>query len=114
MTLPGWDYKVYEYKSDITDVRGGRSVPEQFNLSQNYPNPFNPTTTIEYQISEAGFVSLKLYDVLGNEIETLVNKQQLSGKYEITFNAENLVSGVYLYKIQINDFVSSKKMLLLK
>ena len=114
MTLPGWGYKVYEYKSDITDVRGGRSVPEQFNLSQNYPNPFNPTTSIEYQISEAGFVSLKLYDVLGNEIETLVNKQQLSGKYEITFNAENLVSGVYLYKIQINDFVSSKKMLLLK
>ncbi|MEJ2495442.1 MAG: alpha-amylase family glycosyl hydrolase [Ignavibacteriaceae bacterium] len=114
MTLSPWSYEVYEYVSGITGVTDEKPVPEQFALSQNYPNPFNPSTTIEYQISEAGFVSLKLYDVLGNEIETLVNKQQLSGKYEITFNAENLVSGVYLYKIQINDFVSSKKMLLLK
>ena len=78
--------------------------PNDFSLSQNYPNPFNPSTTIRYEIPEGGFVSLKIYDVVGNEIATLVNEAKLAGSYEVEFNiysdeGQNLVSGVYFYQI---------------
>jgi len=83
-------------------------------LSQNYPNPFNPSTTIKYQIPRNGYVTLKVYDILGKEVAALVNQQQQSGRYEVNFNAQNLASGVYLYRIRVNDYVAVKKMLLLK
>ncbi len=91
-----------------------QEIPKEYSLNQNYPNPFNPNTTIRYQIPKNGIVTLKIYDVLGAEIATLVNEQKDAGKYEVNFNASRLASGVYIYKLQAGDFVSSKKMILLK
>jgi hypothetical protein len=85
-----------------------------FNLHQNHPNPFNPTTTIKYQIPELSFVTLKVYDVLGNEIALLVNGEKPAGKYEIEFDASRLPSGVYFYTLKTAEFVYSKKMILIK
>ena len=89
-------------------------IATEFILSQNYPNPFNPTTKINYSIHQSTQVTVKLFDILGNEIETLVNEEKLTGTYEITWNAENISSGVYLYRIQAGDFVQSKKMVFMK
>jgi len=83
-------------------------------LYQNYPNPFNPSTKINYQIPEISFVTIKVYDVLGNEITTLVNEEKPSGNYEVEFNASTLPSGIHFYKLQAGDFVETKKMILLK
>ena len=100
------------------------TLPSEYSLSQNYPNPFNPTTTIKYDIREISFVSLKVYDVLGNEIVTLVNEVNPIGNYEVKFsakggsasggNAWNLPSGIYFYRLQTGDFIQTKKMILLK
>ena len=89
-------------------------TPTSLALMQNYPNPFNPSTKISYQIQEVSFVTLKVYDVLGNEIETLVNTEKPAGTYEITWNAIDLPSGVYFYRIVAGDFVETKKMILTK
>jgi hypothetical protein len=89
-------------------------IPHTFELYQNYPNPFNPSTTIEYQIPEISFVTLKVYDVLGNEIETLINEEKPIGTHTIEFDATNLPSGIYFYKLQIPNFTQTKKMILLK
>lgn len=88
--------------------------PKDYKLEQNFPNPFNPTTTIDYQIPKNGFVTLKLYDILGKEIATLVNEQKNQGRYTVNFDASKLSSGVYIYQIRANDFVNSKKMMLVK
>jgi photosystem II stability/assembly factor-like uncharacterized protein len=88
--------------------------PEQFTLSQNYPNPFNPSTTIRFQVPNSSFVNLKVYDILGNEVATLVNEERPTGSYEVNFKASNLSSGVYIYKIQAGSFVETKKMIVLK
>jgi len=92
---------------DYTAVHG-------YNLYQNFPNPFNPSTTISYSIPNSSFVTLKVYDVLGNEVAVLVNQQQSAGKYNVTFNAANLSSGIYLYKIDVEGFSAIKKLLLMK
>ena len=80
----------------------------------NYPNPFNPTTIIHYVLPKAGFVTLKIYDMLGREVKTLVNENKDKGVYDVTFNASDLASGVYIYRLQSGNFVSSKKLLLMK
>jgi hypothetical protein len=95
-----------------------------YNLYQNYPNPFNPTTKIRYSIPYSNFVTLKVYDILGNEIATLVNEEKPAGEYEVEFsakggsassgNASNLPSGVYFYQLQAGEFISTKKLVLLK
>ncbi len=90
------------------------TVPTEFSLEQNYPNPFNPTTTIKFQIPGLSFVTLKIYDVLGNEVATLVNEEKPVGSYEIQFDASNHSSGIYFYKLHAGDFAETKKMLLLK
>jgi hypothetical protein len=100
----------YEY-SDIIEVE---IVPSKFELFQNYPNPFNPRTSIQYTISSRQFISLKVYDVLGNEIETLINEEKPTGTYEVTWYAEQLPSGVYFYQLRAGNYISTKKMLLLK
>ncbi len=89
-------------------------IPIEFSLGQNYPNPFNPNTTINYQIRELSFVTLKVFDVLGNEVATLVNEVKPIGTYEITWTAENLPSGIYFYRLQAGSFVETKKMVLLR
>jgi hypothetical protein len=102
-------------KTNYTEISylGELSV-ETYELAQNYPNPFNPETVIYYQIPESGEVSLKVYDMLGRELRTLVNQTQNQGRYEVKFNARDLASGVYIYRLQVNDFVTSKKMMLVK
>lgn len=89
-------------------------IPKEYTLEQNFPNPFNPNTQISYQLPKASFVTLKIFDMLGKEIATLVNEQQSAGRYEVKFEASSLASGVYIYKLQAGDFVSSKKMILMK
>ncbi|MBI5809374.1 MAG: T9SS type A sorting domain-containing protein, partial [Ignavibacteriales bacterium] len=97
----------------LTDVKD-KVVPNQFILEQNYPNPFNPATTIKYSIPVSQFVMLKVYDVLGKEIATLINKEQEAGNYVVEFNGSSLASGIYLFKLQTNNFVETKKMVLAK
>ncbi len=89
-------------------------LPFNFELAQNYPNPFNPTTKIEFRISEKEFVSLKVYDVLGNELETLINEQKPAGNYEVEFDGKGLPSGVYFYRLKAGSFIETEKMVLLK
>lgn len=90
------------------------TMPRKYSLSQNYPNPFNPSTIISYSVPKSSMVSIKVYDVLGREIETLVNEQKSPGNYKITFNAGKLASGIYFYQLRSSDYDSIKKMLLLK
>lgn len=91
-----------------------KKFPTEFILQQNYPNPFNPVTVINYQLPVAGEVTLKMYDVLGNEVATLVNEYKAPGYYKVEFNANKLSAGVYIYQLKTNKFVSTKKLLLLK
>jgi hypothetical protein len=90
-------------------------IPGQWKLSQNYPNPFNPTTKISYSIPRSGLVRLKIYNILGQEIKTLVNQFQKAGEYQVSFEAKNLSSGVYFYKLQVGEnFIATKKMILMR
>jgi len=88
--------------------------PDQFILHQNYPNPFNPQTRIQYELKTAGVVELTVYDLLGNEVERLVNQRQSVGSHTVIFNAANNASGVYIYRIRSHDFVAAKKMILIR
>ncbi|MBE0538891.1 MAG: family 10 glycosylhydrolase [Ignavibacterium sp.] len=90
------------------------TIPEQYFLSQNYPNPFNPETIIKYQIPSAGRTTLKIFDLLGNEVATIVDEFQSTGRYEKKFNGSALSSGIYFYRLQSDSFVETKKMVLLK
>jgi len=90
------------------------SVPQDYQLSQNYPNPFNPTTKISFSIPKAGLVTLKIYNIIGQEVSTLVNEVKSAGNYNVDFNGANLSSGVYFYAIKAGDFTSVKKMTLIK
>ena len=106
----------YEY-SNVIEV--SVNIPTVFSLEQNYPNPFNPATIIKYSIPENSYVTLKIYDILGDEIETLVNEEKPAGTYELEFNSHssdvrNLTSGVYFYQLKAGSFVETKKMVLLK
>jgi len=92
----------------------GNQIPDKFGLSQNYPNPFNPSTTIKYSIPKVSFVSLKVYNIVGEEVSVLVSEQINAGFYEIEFDAANLPSGVYFYRLQAGSFVETKKMVLMK
>ena len=86
----------------------------EFKLDNNYPNPFNPSTIIQYSLPSNEYVSLKVYDIIGREVTTLVNQQQSAGSYDVEFNASNLTSGIYFYKITAGNFNAVKKMLLVK
>jgi hypothetical protein len=83
-------------------------------LDQNYPNPFNPSTSISYSLEKDGFVTLKVFDMLGREVAELVNENQYAGSYNLEFNAINLPSGIYIYQLQSGNFSDMKKMLLIK
>ncbi len=99
----------------ITNARVSNSwLPMQYSLSQNYPNPFNPSTTIEYQVTKAEIASLKVFDLLGREVATLVNEQKLPGTYKVNFDAGNLSSGMYLYQFRAGANTETKRMILMK
>ena len=98
----------------ITDVSDNSQHPNEFRLYNNYPNPFNPTTIIRYSIPEASFTSIRIYNELGKEVSALVNETKSAGTYEVEFNASNLSSGVYYYKLQAGSFTETKKMILTK
>ena len=120
----GW--KVLPLFDSTTDIDEIENLPAKFEISQNYPNPFNPVTTIKYSIpkevkSDASTssatksnVKLIVYDILGRKIRTLVNEVQKAGNYEVEFDASELTSGVYFYKLHAGEFIKTKKMLLLK
>ena len=97
----------------VSDVNENNIISE-FELSQNYPNPFNPSTDIQYQIPERNFVTLKVFDVLGNEVASLLNEEKEAGSYESTFYAEEFSSGIYFYQIKAGEFIETKKMILIK
>ena len=102
---------------NFTAVDNKLNMPLKINLEQNYPNPFNPSTTISYNISKSGYVKLKIYDSLGQEIKTLVNAFQNAGEYSIVWNGENSLnnpvgSGVYFYSLVLNGNTTQKKMVL--
>jgi hypothetical protein len=101
----------FEY-SNIVEVE--INFPDEFSLSQNYPNPFNPSTTIKYSIPSSEFVKLKVFDVLGNEVATLVNEEKPKGIYKVDFNGANLSSGIYFYTLQAGQFSETKKLILMK
>ena len=102
----------FEYSKTIeVDLN---SIPTEFLLEQNYPNPFNPTTNISYALPCSGLVQIKVFNLLGKEIATLINEEKKAGTYKINWNAANLPSGVYLYRIQAGSFIQTKKMILLK
>ena len=108
-------YSVDVDNGGVTSVNEiSSTVPSEYSLEQNYPNPFNPSTTINFSISTSEFVTMKIYNSLGQEVSTVVNEFLNAGSYEVNFNAENLVSGMYIYKITAGSFTSTKKMLLLK
>jgi predicted extracellular nuclease len=120
MTYSNGEYKLEPRKNDdfgtITSVtyQVADVVPTSFELSQNYPNPFNPTTTIRYMVPMAGKVSLKVYNLLGQVVETLVDQQQSAGSFVVVFNASRLSSGTYFYKLETEKYSVTKKMMLLK
>jgi aminopeptidase N len=108
---PGnWILKTIQSVTEVKNLE----VPFEYSLGQNYPNPFNPSTTISYQLPEKELVTIKIFNILGKEVATLVNEEKPAGKYELEFSADNLVSGVYFYKLQAGSFVETKKMILIK
>jgi photosystem II stability/assembly factor-like uncharacterized protein len=105
---------VYKWIGQPSDVNNETVIVREFSLMQNYPNPFNPSTSIKYQVSSNSQVSLKVYDVLGNEVATLVNEEKPAGSYEVKFDASGLTSGIYFYTLATGSFIETKKMVLLK
>jgi hypothetical protein len=114
----GWfvdDIKITNYCGVPVGIRENNShFPKSFGLEQNYPNPFNPMTSIKYQLPVQQFVKITVFDILGKEVTTLVNEQKNAGYYEVKFDASNLASGLYFYKIEAGTFIETKKMMLIK
>lgn len=108
----------FEY-SDIVEVELESNLPTEYSLEQNYPNPFNPSTTIKFDLPKQQKVSLKIYNILGSEVVTLVNEEKEAGRYALQWNGRNsfggrIASGLYIYRIKTPEFTSTKKMLMLK
>ena len=113
----GWltgDYGNICRYTGTTGVENNDNIPTEFSLSQNYPNPFNPGTVIRYQLPVSSQVSLKVFNVLGNEVATLANDYKSAGSYVVDFNSANLSSGVYFYQLKVGSLIQTRKMLLLK
>ena len=108
-----WRYQTWTPLPPSVEVQDV-NIFNNFNLELNYPNPFNPSTKIKYQIADASFVNLQVYDVLGKEVATLINKEMQAGSYEVEFDASNLPSGIYYYTLNTGSYTKTKKMILLK
>jgi len=109
-----WRYPLRQLLTTVSGGTTGARNPLTFSLRQNFPNPFNPTTKISYEIPKVINVRLTVFDILGREVQTLVNESKQPGKYQAVFNATNLASGVYLYRLQAGNFVETRKLLLLR
>jgi hypothetical protein len=112
-----WEEDLKEYRTYFNITSAGReqsNIANDFLLSQNYPNPFNPSTTINYSVPKTSFVTIKVYDVLGKEISTLVNGEKQAGNYRVLFNAGILSSGIYFYKMSADGYSVTKKLILVK
>ena len=114
--VSSFDFCVARYDlGDITSVQTNKNdLPKSFSLEQNYPNPFNPSTTIEFSIPRQSFVTLKVYDLLGRDVTTLVNEELQVGSYKTQFNASKLASGVYLYRLNVNGITQTRKLTVMK
>lgn len=112
--MVGANGTILRYNSALLEVKDGWQAPQPFRLYGNFPNPCNPTTEIRFEIGDAGFVSLEVYDVLGREVATLANEEMKSGQYERTFDGTGLATGVYFYRLRTEGFVQTRKLLLLK
>jgi hypothetical protein len=111
----GWgDFSEVRTFDIVTSVEEDNQLPVEFSLEQNYPNPFNPSTKIKYSVPQSSKVVIKVFDVLGSEVATLVNEEKAVGSYEVEFIANNVTSGIYFYKLQAGSFVETKKMIILK
>jgi hypothetical protein len=104
----------YTATTNPTSVETEGEQPKEYFLAQNFPNPFNPSTKISYGIQEAGVVNLKIYNILGSEVTTLVDEHKPAGNYEVNFGKNELASGIYIYRLTVNNFVQTRKMILEK
>jgi hypothetical protein len=109
---------IEEYESNFASMTYSPPPPTNpvtdYILYHNYPNPFNPRTTIRYELPQDGVVTIKIFDILGQEARTIVNEFKKADRFEVDFDASGLASGVYIYRMQVNDFITSKKMVLLR
>ena len=112
--IQAYNFNYIDVTYGITSVKDNEELPEDYKLGQNYPNPFNPSTTINYSIPQSSFVTIKVYDLLGREVSSLVNQTKAGGNYSVQFNAAKLQSGIYYYSIQAGSFTQTKKLMLLK
>ena len=113
MSKAGFWYQTVDIITSIEAIPNDL-LPKEFRLEQNYPNPFNPTTTIQFALPKRSAVTLKLFDILGREVATLVDEELQAGEYKVIFEAEALPSGVYFYRIQTEGLVKTRKLTLLK
>jgi hypothetical protein len=102
------------FRSFLVAVKEDEGIPATYSLEQNYPNPFNPVTTIIYQLPEQGHATLKVFDILGREVVTLVDEKREAGRYEVKFGGSGIPSGIYFYRFQAGTFTETKKLILLK
>jgi hypothetical protein len=109
----GFWYQTIDIVTSVEQIPSAL-MPKEFRLEQNYPNPFNPTTTIKFALPQSSAVTLKLYDILGRDVATLVDNELEAGEHKVIFDAKDLASGIYFYQIQAEDFVQAKKLTLLK
>jgi glucuronoarabinoxylan endo-1,4-beta-xylanase len=110
----GWLIDDISLTQGVLSTNAPISKPYQFALEQNYPNPFNPTTMIQYELASPSEVKLRVFDVLGREVATLINARQSAGRYRVEFNASRLSSGVYFYRLETQNFSQTRKMFLVK
>jgi hypothetical protein len=106
----GWELIRLDEEADVLDPTN--VLPGEFELSQNYPNPFNPSTMITFDLPRACFVRLKIYDVVGREVETIIDERRAAGRYEVRWSMAGLASGVYLCRLEAGDFIDVKKIIL--
>ena len=109
-----WELGNFDYISPLTPVENIENDINSFKVSQNYPNPFNPSTKIRYSVPQSSNVMIKIFDILGNEIKTLVDEEKSVGTYEVEFDATGLPSGIYFYSLNAGNYIETKKMVLMK
>jgi hypothetical protein len=119
MSFPFGVYTYRAFKYDLTNGVTGiqpvnSEIPETYKLMQNYPNPFNPSTKIKFQLPKQGFAKIEVFDEMGRSVKTLLNENMQAGNFEVDFNAENIPSGVYFYRLSTKEFSDTKKLILIK